>query len=174
MAKEGYTREQLEKLVREELMKQEELDEGFLARVMARTKGNSSALKAFGQRGVQAIRLAATGQVDMSKIQDPKLIKAITMAVTRLKAYEEKFTKLMFDMSGDLQIMFGKDFSKVPGLQQSIDKIDQHSEAFVQALKDVGEEISAKISSPKSAQPQPQQEPEADKTQPNIPAGGQA
>lgn len=141
-------------MIREELMKQEALEEGFLDRVMARASGNKSALKALGNRGIQAIKLAATGQVDMSKIQDPKLIKAITMAVTRLKQYEGKFEKLMFDMSNDLQLMFGKEFGRVPGLQGSIDKIDQHSEAFMQALKDVGVEIQAKISSPKSAPPE--------------------
>lgn len=153
MAKQDIAREQLEKLVREELMKQAALDEGFLDRVMARTQGNKSALKAFGQRGMQAIKLAATGQVDMTKIQDPKLIKAVTMSVTRLKQYEKKFEKLMFDMSNDLQVMFGKDFSKVPGLQRSIDKIDQHSEAFMQSIKDVGDEIAAKIRSPKETEP---------------------
>jgi len=159
MAKQNdLTREQIESIIREELLTRE----GFLDRVMARAKGNSSALKSLGQRGVQAIKLAATGQVDMSKIQDPKLVKAITMAVQRLKGYEKKFEKVMFDMSNDLQIMFGKDFSKVPGLQSSIDKIDQHSEAFMQALKDVGDEIQAKLTSPREQPQASDEEPSGD------------
>lgn len=141
-----FTRKQIEQIIYEEMVK-----EGFLDRVMAKSKGNTSALKAFGQRGLQAVKLATTGQVDISKIQDPKLVKMVTMAVHRIKGYEGKFAKLLQDFTVDLETMFGGDLGKAPQIKSALNQLDDAATSFAQQISNISKDIQAKVTQGKEA-----------------------
>jgi len=161
-------REKLERIIREELQK-----EGFLDRVMSKAKGNMSALKQLGSNTTQGIRAITTGQIDPSKVKDPKIVKGVTVAVERIKQYDKKFFKLLQDMTQDLMLMFGPDYKKYPELVQALEKVDKVSETFAQSLKDIGTDVqkittggggtSAEPSATQSAQSEPAQPPEPEK-----------
>lgn len=160
MAKENITREELENIIREEIVR-----EGFLDRVMAKSKGNLSALKALGQRSVQGLNLIATGNVDASKIQDPKIVRSVTIAVQRIKGYQGKFAKLLLDFSNDLELMFGDNLEKAPQIKHLLDKLDNSATSFAKEIGLISDQISSVMSSAQNqniAQNQKQSPPEVD------------
>lgn len=144
----SLTREQIENVIREAL-----LSEGFLDRVLARAKGNTSArkalkgntsvLKALGQRPIEVINLIAAGKVDLSKIQDPKIVKSVIMAVQRIKSYQSKFAKLLQDFTNDLELMFGGDLSREPQIKHLFDKLDNSSTSFAKEMGAISDQIAA-------------------------------
>ena len=91
-----FTTEEIEKIIREEMA----LDEGFLSRVMARARGNQSALKTLGTNVSQVFKAVAQGKTDL--IKDPRLMKALTTGMVRIKDYEKKFSAVMIDFISDI------------------------------------------------------------------------
>lgn len=154
MAKEVITREQIEKIVYEELAR-----EGFLNRVMARAKGNMGAIKQLGSNTTNHIRAIAQGKIDVNKLKDPKLVKNVTIAVERIKSYQKKFAKLLFDFSNDLEIMLGPDLTNNPELNGLLKQLDNSSTSFAKEMGDVGNKIQAIVTGVGKNVPEPEDKP---------------
>lgn len=136
-----FTNEQIEQIIREELSK---MDEGFLARVMARARGNQSALKTLGTNVGQVFKAVVQGKTDL--IKDPRLMKALTTGMVRIKDYEKKFSALMVDFGADMKIMFGENFENMPdALKQRMSVWGEESKDLLDLTQLVGKDLEELI-----------------------------
>jgi len=123
---------ELRKIIREELS---DLDEGFLDRLIGKTKGTFSKYKGIGQNLGQLARGAAKGgRVDFAK--DPKMMKAVTMAAGRVKTFDEEVNDVFTDFAKDMISFFGEDLVNAPDVVK--DPLDQIGTRFVDIKRHLG------------------------------------
>jgi len=119
------TSAELRKIIREEL---NDLDEGFLDRMMGSTKGTISKYKGIGQNLAQLIGGAAKGgRIDYSK--DPKIMKAVTIAASRVGTFNKELKAVFRDFVNDMTAFFGEDLVNAPDVVK--DPLDQIGKRFV-------------------------------------------
>ena len=143
-----FTTEEIEKIIREEMA----LDEGFLSRVMARARGNQSALKTLGTNVSQVFKAVAQGKTDL--IKDPRLMKALTTGMVRIKDYEKKFSAVMIDFISDMKIMFGENFENAPdALKSRLNVWGEESKDLLDLTQMVGKDLEDLIKGKASENP---------------------
>lgn len=129
-------RKQIEEIIREEI---KNLPEGFLQRVLARSAGQKSALKALGSNVGNMYQAIAKGQGQ--NLQSPAVARAVAIGSRRIASYEKKLAKVFLDMANDLEMIFGDDFQNAPEqLRTLFNNLDEESTRFLGLVSSLGKE----------------------------------
>src|SRR3990167_7354119 len=127
------SKERLNKIVQEELenaIKDGNLSEGFLNRLMARAKGGGAFTGQVGSNIGKVYKAIAQGS-DKLDTKSPVLANAVAKGHSRMMAFNKKFTKMITDMTSDLKIMFGSNFENMP------EQMKQHMATWAEETKGV-------------------------------------
>lgn len=172
----GNTQEsvdKLKKMIREALLEQEKVDEGFIDRVLAKARGNVSGLKALGGNIGQVFKAVSTGKADF---RDPKIAKAAAMASSRIKSYNKDLEKTVVSFASDLEALFGEGLGQAPdSVKQLLAQFGETSKQMMTLTQNIGKEVEKMVTNPTTSiqqkkEPDFQNEPEpfnASKQEPN-------
>mgnify|MGYP003110266223 CR=1 FL=1 len=122
----NISEKELRNIVYEEIRN---LEEGFLDRFLARSKGTGSQLKQVA-RNIGAIgKAVSTGEVDQDKLKDPRVVRQLKMASSRINGFSKEVDKITIDFMSDLEAFFGE------GLENAPDSIKGPLERFSKSIE---------------------------------------
>jgi len=105
------TEAELRQIIREEL---EDIDEGFLDRLLAKAKGTGSKLSGIAKNIGQVGQAVAQGG-DLGALKaKPEVMKGIKMAASRVNGFSKKLDSVSIDFLSDMEALFGEDLENAP------------------------------------------------------------
>lgn len=138
--KKTISKQRIDEIIQEEVLSSNILEEGFFSRINAKASGNVSALAQMG-KNVGAVFNAVT-KGDVKNIKDPRVVKALTAGLVRIKSYDKKVGKLVVDMASDLKIMFGEHYENMPdALKQRLAVLGEETKDMLDLLKIISNDV---------------------------------
>ena len=126
------TKEIIERFVNEEL---DNLDEGKLQQILAKTRGSASGMAAM-IKNIGALGQGVT-KGKIGDLLDPAVQKSLAVAASRVTSFATTLDKVTEDFMGDMEALFGENVSGAPeDLKAKLEAfVTDMSDAKIQALE---------------------------------------